>query len=200
VRAAAFFYRSAFAFGGKIRNGGFAATLSDRAGCKEINRYRSVLRRMAKLREWWQGTVIEHLDFGELIEAYANRQGALLFCNPPYYGTERHYSRHFPRMDHERLADSLNSKPCAAVVTYYDTPEIRSLYPESRWERLFLDSTNNIQRGCGKKGRVSELVLIRRFRAPSRNFHLNLQRRASGTPSNRSTAITSSFPPRGDEG
>ncbi len=161
-RAVVFFYRSAFAFGGKMRNGGFAATVSDRNGCKEIKRYRSVLRRMGELRQFWQGTVIEKLDFEECIKGYGKRKGALLFCDPPYFGTERYYSEAFSLDDHARLAAALHAVPARVVLTYYDTPEIRELYPESGWEFIRLDAVKNSMKAAGSKETVKELVIVKR--------------------------------------
>ncbi len=161
-RAAAFFYRSAFAFAGKMRNGGFGATVSDRNGCKEIKRYRAVLRRMGELRQFWQGTVIERLDFEECIRGYGKRDGALLFCDPPYFGTERYYSEVFSLEDHARLAAVLHEVPAKVVLTYYDTPEIRELYPESLWETIRLDAVKNSMKSGGKKETVRELVIVKR--------------------------------------
>lgn len=164
-RAVAFFYRSSFAYGGKIRNGGFAATVSDKNGCKEIKRYRRVLRDLAVLREFWQETVIEHLDFEQIIRGYGNRRDVLLYCDPPYYGTERYYSRDFPRVDHERLAAVAHEVPGRVVLSYYDTPEIRDLYPESRWNYHEIEATKNSMRNTagGPKERVRELVIVKRM-------------------------------------
>jgi DNA adenine methylase len=170
-RAVAFFYRSAFAYGGKVRNGGFAASLGDRSGCKEIKRYRNVMRRMAELRRFWEGTVIENLDFEKLVRSYGTRRGALLFCDPPYFGTERYYSRDFPAADHERLASVVMAVPAKVVMTYYETPEIRALYPQSHWRYVRMESVKNSMRSAGSKGYVNELVLVKRD-APTRSvFH-----------------------------
>ncbi len=161
-RAAAFFYRSSFAFGGKIRNGGFAASLNEPEGVKEIRRYRNVLRRMSLLREFWQGTVIECQDFEAIISGYGKRRDALLFCDPPYFGKERYYTKDFSMADHGRLAKALTAMPCGAVVTYYATPEIKMLYPTPLWEHHLIEATKNSMKATGEKQKVHELILVKR--------------------------------------
>lgn len=164
-RAVAFFYRSSFAYGGKVRNGGFAATVSDRNGCKEIKRYRRVLRDMAALREFWQETVIEHQDFEDIMRGYGQRRGVLLYCDPPYFGTERYYSRDFPRVDHERLAAVAHEVPARVVMSYYDAPEIREFYPENRWAYHKLEAWKNRMKAAPgvPRQRVNEMVIVKRM-------------------------------------
>jgi DNA adenine methylase len=161
-RAAAFFYRSSFAFGGKIRSGGFAASVNEPTGVKEIRRYRGVLRSMSALREFWQGTVIEHQDFEEIIAGYGKRRDGLLFCDPPYFGKERYYTKDFTMADHARLAKALVAVPCGAVVTYYATPEIELLYPQPQWEHHLIEATKNSMKATAAKQKVHELVLVKR--------------------------------------
>lgn len=161
-RAVAFFYRSSFAFGGKIRNGGFAASMNETDQVKEIRRYRNVLRTMSRLKEFWQGTVIENQDFETIITGYGKRDGALLFADPPYFGKERYYTKDFSMEDHARLATALTRVPAAVVVTYYATPEIELLYPPDVWEHHLIEATKNSMKATAMKQRVNELVLVKR--------------------------------------
>lgn len=73
------------------------------------------------------GTVIENKDFGALIRQY-DREGAFIYCDPPYYMTEDHYAVEFPKEDHERLRETLRGCRGKWMVSYNDCPYIRGLY------------------------------------------------------------------------
>lgn len=164
-RAAAIFYLSSFCYGGKIKNGGFAASLSDANQCKEISRYRSVLRQLADVGQFWRGTVIENLHFSECITAYCRRPGVILYCDPPYMGTEYYYSTAFSKADHVFLAEQLSSAPCRVAVSYYDHPTIRELYrPEDGWryhEKSTVKNSQGKARNRAPKQQVTELLLVK---------------------------------------
>jgi len=164
-RAKALFYRSSFAFGGKVKNGGFGATLSDRIGCKEIKRYYTVLRELARLGEFWKGTVIECLDFRLLIRAYQQRPGVIFYCDPPYFGTEDYYSRKFGEDEHMDLHDALTFSPAGAVVSYYDCEFVRDTYLESEgWRYVEIEATKNSMGRSKKKAKVTELLICKKRR------------------------------------
>ncbi len=169
TRAIALFYVSSFAFGGKVRFGGFVASMQDaRNGIKEINRYFSVLRKLGQVARFWQNTVIEHLDFERLIHVYGRRPGNVLYCDPPYHGTERYYTERFHQEDHARLACALNACSSPVVLSYYASAELDRHYPETAgWRRVEIMTTkNSMGRGTSKRfhrsGRtVTELLLCR---------------------------------------
>lgn len=165
-RAHAVFFRSSYAFGGKFKNGGFGASLSDRSGCKEIKRYYGILRDFARLGNFWRGTVIENLPFPKLIKAYEKRPGIVLYCDPPYIGTESYYTHTFPEQSHRDLAEQLTKSPAAAVVSYYDCPLVRELYKkEDGWKFHRITATkNSMGRGSNKKQKVTELLIVKQAR------------------------------------
>jgi DNA adenine methylase len=158
-RAFRIFYRLQFAYGGKLRSGGF--TLSTRQTINEVLRYRNSLKRLAGLAGFFRNTAIEHLDFSRCITIYGRRPGVVLFVDPPYIGTENYYSRQFSRADHAFLAHQLACCKAPVVCTYYDAPEIRELYSEARWQWSPIESVKNSQ-GRGGQKIATEWVLSRR--------------------------------------
>jgi len=157
------FYVSSFCYGGKISSGGFAATVSDRVGCKEIKRYYSVLAGMEEVASVWKDIVIENLPYARMIENYS-RPGVVFYCDPPYVGTETHYTAGaFCEEDHRTLARMLVESGRAAVVSYYDHPLIRELYPVSdgwTWHSL-LGTKNSMHKGPRKEA-TTELLIWKR--------------------------------------
>lgn len=159
-RAAMVFYRSSYAFGGKIRDGGFAVSAQDRLQVKELGGYRNRLRKLAELAQNMRDVVLENLDFEKLIRNYGKRKGAVLYCDPPYFGCERYYSQKFEKDDHRRLAELLLDVPAAAVVSYYRFEGIEELYPKSSWRYETFTAHKN--RKDDRSAKAEELLLIKR--------------------------------------
>jgi site-specific DNA-adenine methylase len=121
-----------------------------------------VLRKLAKVGALFRGAVIEHLHFSELIRIWGCRKNAILFVDPPYHGTEGYYSRSFARGDHVFLAEQLSSTKAAVVCTYYRTPLIQALYPETHWSWQSIAGTKNCCLSHGNKVVTDEWVIIRK--------------------------------------
>lgn len=161
-RAAATFYRHQFAFGGKARSGGLSVSTGDREGIKEIVRYRNTLRRLAETATLWRSTMIENLDAIDMVETYGNRNGVVLYCDPPYDGTENYYANKFAPFQHVMLVSALQDVKAHAVVSYYDTPLIRTLYLESRWTWYKIQVTKNSALRAGNKTITTEVILVKK--------------------------------------
>jgi len=165
-RAAAVFYRHQFAFGGKVRSGGFQVTTAkDREGIKEIVRYRNNLRRIIRLGKLFETVMIENLHYQECISLYGKKTNHVLFIDPPYVETEHYYSgQRFRTADHVFLAHQLRDVKASVVCTYYDNPVVRELYPESNWRWEHIESIKNSSSTIPghKKEIARECVLIKK--------------------------------------
>ena len=160
-RAALTFYRHQYAFGGKARSGGLSVSTGDRHGIKEIVRYRNTLRKLHKLCVFFGETFIENLRAEEIISLYGDRENAAIYCDPPYFGTERYYSNYFEPWRHAVLAEALNKCKAHAVVSYYDDPHIRSLYPDDAWDWHEVVATKNAQFRQGNRA-ATEVIIVKR--------------------------------------
>jgi len=162
-RAAATFYVSRYCFGGKLAHGGFVASLGDGGHIKEIKATQRIVGQLRAVGKWWQDTVIEQLHFADCIRTYGGRRETVLYLDPPYDGTERHYRHLFQQSDHVFLAEQLGTVKAAVVISYYETPMILELYPESagwRYQRI-ATVKNNMGAQGGRKPRVEELLICR---------------------------------------
>jgi DNA adenine methylase len=171
-RAAATFYVSRYCFGGKLAHGGFVASLGDGGHIKEIKATQRIIGQLREVGKWWQGTVIEHLHFSECIKTYGGRKESVLYVDPPYHGTERHYRHPFQQSDHIFLAEQLATVKASVVLSYYETDLIRTLYPEDAgWHYTRIETVRN---NMGNRGgnpspaprnsssrAVSELIISR---------------------------------------
>lgn len=161
-RARATLYRQLLSWGGKGRSGGFSASSGDRCGIKEVRRYQSVLRKLAAIGQYFRGTIIENLDYRDCVNLWGQKLNIVLFCDPPYVGSENYYSQTFTTADHTFLAHFLTNVPAQAVCTYYDHPLIRELYPESLWKWEVIVTTKNCQLKAGNKKKMEECILTKR--------------------------------------
>lgn len=161
-RARRTFFQHMFAFGGKGRNGGFSVSTKDRFGVKEVSRYNNTLRRLAKIGDFFRHTMIENLDFQDCVAMYGVRSNAVLFCDPPYVGTEHYYTVCWGETHHAILASLLTSAKASVVCTYYDCDVVRKLYPQSLWEWRRVVATKNCQFRGGQKPKTEELILVKK--------------------------------------
>jgi DNA adenine methylase len=161
-RAFSTFYLHMLSFGGKTRSGGLSVSVGDRYDIKEVGRYRNSLRKMVKVGEFFRRTVIEHLHYSEVISIYGDKPNCVLFIDPPYLGTENYYSVPFSKADHVFLANQLAGSRSKVVVTYYDEPLIRNLYPESLWTWTGITATKNSALRAGNKTITKEFLLVKK--------------------------------------
>ena len=75
-------------------------------------------------------TIIENVDFEEIINRPALGKKVLMFIDPPYYkpSKKKHYRYGFEIEDHIRLSECLKKTEHKFVLTYEDVEEVRNLY------------------------------------------------------------------------
>lgn len=161
-RAFCTFYLHMFSFGGKTRSGGMSVSVRDRFDIKEVGRYRNTLGKLARVGDFFRTTVIEAMHYSDLISFYGNKDNVVLFVDPPYVGTEHYYSAPFSQGDHVFLAHQLAGCMASVVVTYYDHPLIRSLYPEPAWAWHGIQATKNSALIRCNKAITTEFVIVKR--------------------------------------
>ena len=123
-RAARFYATIRMSYGADARSYGCGMTLIDPG----IEYLQVVRRRLERV-------VIEHKDFDNLIKVY-DRPEALYYCDPPYHGTEAHYTDIFSTADHERLRAALGQVKGRWLLSYNDDQYIRELYAGYTIEEL----------------------------------------------------------------
>lgn len=130
-RAIMFYYLLKNSFGANIMSGwGY--------GRQDCARYPSSLDGLSSIRERLKGTYIENNSFERCIEIWDHKE-ALLYLDPPYFGTEFYYKKggsRFGMEEHQRLADMLRGIKGRFILSYEDHKEIRKLYRGFKVETL----------------------------------------------------------------
>lgn len=117
-RAAAFFKLIKYSYGSSTTS--FGGQPCDIRKCFKI---------IWEASERLKDVVIENKDFEDFIKQY-DREGAFIYCDPPYFGTEGHYAVGFPKENHVRLRDTLSACKGLWMVSYNDCEYIRELYKD----------------------------------------------------------------------
>jgi DNA adenine methylase len=129
-RAARFLYLQRVGYGGRVAGRSFGLSRTT-AGRFDITKLAPMLE---DLHTRLAGVVIERLPYAEFITRY-DRDGALFFLDPPYWGNEGDYGAGmFSRSDFEAIAELLAGIKGRFIATINDKPEIRRLFGSFRIE------------------------------------------------------------------
>ncbi len=107
----------------------------DAGGGDSTVRYQSAVSSLRAWRKVLQRASFAVLDVRDFAAKVKDRKGHGVYVDPPFMGPGDAYKHKFSAADHRWLAEWLAGfKNTRAVCRFYDIPQIRSLYPESRWE------------------------------------------------------------------
>lgn len=97
-------------------------------GCvkKDIN---VTIQYLTAIQERLSTVIVENKDFENLLKVY-DKPDALIYLDPPYYGTEKYYQAQFASEDHIRLHKALNNVKGKFILSYNDCEFIRDLYKD----------------------------------------------------------------------
>jgi DNA adenine methylase len=101
-------------------------------------------RGVAKSLPWWHqrlsGVFIDQVCAFDLLERIIDAEDVVVYLDPPYMVKKGQYRHDFAAADHGRLAAAAaRFKKARVVVSYYDSDEVRGLYPG--W--VFVDVAKN---------------------------------------------------------
>jgi len=99
----------------------------------------------------------------EICERIADESGTVIYADPPYLAKGAKYEHDFTTADHERLAAALRRFRLArVVVSYYEHPQLLSLYPG--WTKREVYTTKSLvsqgRRDRNNKVQAPEVLLI----------------------------------------
>lgn len=119
--------------------------------------YISACQLLGSFAERMKGVIIEHDDFGSVIEKYDD-QDVLLYVDPPYVGRENRYAGGFTEDDHRRLAKLLHNAKGKVVLSYYADSLVDELY--GGWNRETFSTFKQVVGGEGSNSPAEELLLM----------------------------------------
>lgn len=124
-------------------------------GCARKN-VSAIIDYLTEVQKRLSTVVVENKDFESLIKVY-DRDRALFYLDPPYFGTEKYYTTEFSTEDHVRLRDTLQDIKGKFILSYNDCEEIRELYKDFNIEAIERQH-NLVSRYADKDKSYSERV------------------------------------------
>lgn len=92
--------------------------------------YRSAIKEIAWAQARLKNVQLESKDFREFISVL-DYPDNIIYCDPPFVGTEKYYNVEFGETEHRDLAKLLTSYKAKVLVSYYENGLVRELYPET---------------------------------------------------------------------
>ncbi|BAU40314.1 DNA adenine methylase [Leptolyngbya sp. O-77] len=150
-RAVRFFVMNRITFSGVMDSGGYSQQAYERRFTE------SAIARLAKLPGLLSGVQITQGDYAELLQKPG--KDVFIFLDPPYlsathsklYGVKGNLHTAF---DHVRFAKAMQRCPHRWLITYDDSPEVRSLFRFAtivEWELQY--GMNNYKQAIAAKGK-----------------------------------------------
>jgi len=143
-RAVRFWYLNRVAFGAKRDRPTYGVTTRHATVLPD-----SILLNLDATIERLRGVAFESVDVVRAVELY-DRQNALLYVDPPYYGLSQDYAATFGEADHSRLAAALRRVKGQWLLSYNDCPHIRALYADYTIHRRDIRYSLRNAKGCGR--------------------------------------------------
>lgn len=151
-------------YAGTTKTGWFAQRHTKTGGDPAV-RWESFKRSLPALAERLRNVEIHNRDFRDFLTDEKDRDAIAIYVDPPYFSKRIEYAHDFTAQDHVDLAAILNGfRRARVVVSYYDSPELATLYPPDRWERHEVKvskASANSRRGATKT-MATEMLLVNR--------------------------------------
>ncbi|MNB92488.1 DNA adenine methylase [compost metagenome] len=127
------------------------------SGQSPANGYLSACKLIGDFAERMKGVMIEHTDFRTIIQKYDDEH-TLFYVDPPYVGREKYYAGGFTEKDHRDLAELLHNIQGKVVLSYYDDPLIKELYPD--FNREPFEANRQVVGSAGLNRDTTEMLLM----------------------------------------
>jgi len=133
-RAARFLYLQRLAFGGKVAGRNFGVSAGEPAAF-DVTKLGPMLE---QIHERLASVTIERLPWATFLERY-DREDALFYLDPPYYGCEDDYGRElFGRAEFPKMAAALQALRGRFLLSINDHPYIRRTFADFAMVRVEL--------------------------------------------------------------
>jgi len=131
-RAHRFYYLIMAGWGGELKYPRFQTSISDGGhGNRLIGALETLQERLAPVHNRLKTVIIENLDWRECLNRY-DRTNTVMYIDPPYPDNGANYAHNMRDWkEHHELAERLHKTECKWILSSYDIPEVRALYPQN---------------------------------------------------------------------
>lgn len=162
-RAHRFYYLIMAGWGGELKYPRFQTSISDGGhGNRLIGALETLSERLKPVHDRLKTVIIENLPWQSCLERY-DRANTVMYIDPPYPDNGVNYFHNMRGWDeHQELAERLRQASCRWILSSYDIPQIRELYPESYVVAVESASGMNARKN-GNERVINKEVLITNF-------------------------------------
>jgi DNA adenine methylase len=130
-RAHRFYYLIMAGWGGELKYPRFQTSISDGGhGNRLIGALKTLKERITPVHERLKTVIIENLEWQSCIDRY-DRSNTVMYVDPPYPENGVNYAHNMRDWkEHQELAERLHKTGCKWILSSYDIPQIRALYPD----------------------------------------------------------------------
>jgi|ERR1043166_5623267 DNA adenine methylase len=130
-RAHRFYYLIMAGWGGELHYPRFQTSITDGGhGNRLFGALKRLRQRLEPIHKRLSTVIIENLDWQDCIDRY-DREGAVMYVDPPYPGNGCNYSQNMRDWDaHKLLSDRLGRARCKWILSSYDKLEVRELFAQ----------------------------------------------------------------------
>jgi len=174
-RAHRFYYLIMAGWGGELDYPRFATSIKDGGhGNRLIGALKTLRDRLQPVYERLQTVIIENLDWQKCMERY-DRPGTVFYLDPPYPGNGCNYAHNMRSWDdHKKLVERLDRTEAKWILSSYDIPKMRDLFPDHYIISVQSASGMRIKKDDNSRVQNKE-ILITNF-SPKANEHYNKNR------------------------
>jgi DNA adenine methylase len=140
----------------------FARRFSSLGGDPAV-RWTGAVRSIPAWRKRLERVQVLSADGIELCEKIEDREGTVIYADPPYLKKGAKYLHDFAELDHDRLAEALRRfERTRVVVSYYAHPRLEDLYPGWRIRPVAVakNLVNQGRRDQGGRVEAPEVLLV----------------------------------------
>lgn len=162
-RAHRFYYLIMAGWGGELNYPRFQTSITDGGhGNRLFGALKTLRKRLEPIHKRLSTVIIENLEWQECIDRY-DRQGTVMYIDPPYPGNGCNYSQNMRDWDsHKLLSERLKRTQCKWILSSYDKPEMRELFASYHMIAVQSSSGMNTEKN-GSTRVLNKEILITNF-------------------------------------
>jgi DNA adenine methylase len=160
-----FYYLIMAAWGGEYGNPRFQTSVSDKGGHgnRLIGGLKSLRERILPAHQRLSTVIIENLDWRKCIERYDrpyDQNKVVMYLDPPYPGNNVNYQHNMTSFnEHVEMVQVLTQMKSRFLLSTYNLPEIRKLYPLDRFNILDIDFQSGMPTNGPNNHRNKEIIV-----------------------------------------
>lgn len=159
-RAHRFYYLIMAGWGGELHYPRFQTSITDAGhGNRLFGALKTLRQRLEPIHKRLRTVIIENLDWQDCIDRY-DRQGTVMYIDPPYPGNGCNYSHNMRDWEsHKLLAERLSRAECKWILSSYDKPEIRELFTRCHFTSVQSSSGMDTEKNGGSRVLNKEILI-----------------------------------------